>query len=385
MELGLVRETGETWRVPGYDKSTKVRCIRRELGCRNRDLTFSPDGKWLACAGLVIELWDTIGGTMHKRLNETANSVAFSTDSEYIAAGCCSGKVILWETATGTQLWTSDLYGSPIYCTAASSETTKEIHRLAFSPNGQVLAAAATDGTIAIRDVADGKAWATCPALPECSVEIEALAYSPDGELLASAQGKDVLVWKPDKQMAPIYRFHHEDYVHAVAFLPHSRLLASASYDMKIRLWDPATEKVHRTFQCHRQKVVSHDISPSDYGRSFPSEGPSPIVMAFSPGGKRLASATHSTFILWDVATGEVLREICAENSKSGLGIRKLMFSSNGWCVLTNRGRVRASSRPPIPSWESDIPVHDCHAVCRDGSVAVIKELDWLMICKFGR
>ncbi|CAI7617114.1 unnamed protein product [Penicillium pancosmium] len=75
----------------------------------------------------------------------------------------------------------------------------------------------------------------------------------------------------------------HSGPVNSLEFSPDGRLLASASDDKTIRLWDVKTGALQRTLEGHPGPVES---------------------LAFSPGGELIASAALHSVQLWDVPTG---------------------------------------------------------------------------------
>jgi WD40 repeat protein len=114
------------------------------------------------------------------------------------------------------------------------------------------------------------------------------VAFSPDGELLATASAdKTVRLWdvqSGEQHGEPLKG--HTDSVKGVAFSPDGKLLASASWDKTVRLWDVATGKPRgEPLTGHKGAVLS---------------------VAFGPDGKLLASSSNDkTVRLWDVQSGK--------------------------------------------------------------------------------
>src|SRR5262249_42160123 len=79
-------------------------------------------------------------------------------------------------------------------------------------------------------------------------------AFSPNGKILASASlDKTVRLWDPTTGKLEAILKKHADRVNGVRFSPNGKTLVSASADRKAFLWDVANRKVTATFKVARR------------------------------------------------------------------------------------------------------------------------------------
>ncbi len=195
--------------------------------------------------------------------------VAFSPDGELLAAGLSDGTVRVWELLREREI-------------AVLKGHTDRVTGVAFSPDGRLLASGSWDQTVRVWDIASGQEVQTMVGHMD---KIGPVTFSPDGRLLASAsEDGTIRLWDvATGDEVHILRGHTRG-VYTVAFNPDGSLLASGSEDTTVRLWDVDTGQELLVLRGHTKLV--RDV-------------------AFSPDNQVLVSgASDGTIRLWDVVTG---------------------------------------------------------------------------------
>jgi WD40 repeat protein len=121
--------------------------------------------------------------------------------------------------------------------------------------------------------------------------------------------GGEVWIWDAASGKMLLNLKGHPGQVWSVAFSPDGKHLASASEDQTVNVWDVESGQVTRTSEATPTRI-SPWLPPG-----IPSIQPTLTLkghtggvksVAFSPDGKRLASASDDKAVkVWDVATGQ--------------------------------------------------------------------------------
>ncbi|KAJ2717839.1 hypothetical protein H4S00_004066 [Coemansia sp. D1744] len=264
---------------------------QQEGGATESDTELDAGGIDLGRASRVAEapqyhMWYK---TKHKG---TATTAAFSRDGEYIATGSADAslKLIEVDRVRRPSAGSARREDKPVIRTLYHHEA--EITGVAFHPNGLVLASCAADRSIKLFDISAAYGKHAFQSFSD-NYAFRSIAFHPSGDYLAASgdspdvrlysvrTGKAYLLGGGDSEMSAT--------VAQVAYAGSGALIASASSDGAVRLWDGVAGTCVRTIQAH--------------------EGRAATGVTFSRSGKYvLSTGLDSCVRLWDVGSGRLVQ-----------------------------------------------------------------------------
>jgi WD40 repeat protein len=257
----------------------KTRALRTKLQGREKfvsGVAFSHDGKTLmSCVdgtrkdrgGVSILNVDGWEKQVDLDFPEPVDLVVFSPDGEAAAGRYVADGSVFFAKLSGKQF-----YRLPL----APGQDRGVVHRLAFSPDGNMLALTGRFTTVSC-DLRSKKAWRD---FEPGSQDDFSVAYSRDGKVLAlgGLRGETVFLDLKTGERRPLSASW--TLVESVSFSPDSKLLAVGTYLGQVQIWDVARGQMRVQFPAH----------------------PRTAVVKFTPDGRTVASAHHDGAVkLWDL------------------------------------------------------------------------------------
>jgi WD40 repeat protein len=309
-----------------YESSQRILVGGTEAPQQFNDVKWSPDGKYIACAGGlgVVEVFSARDGRLKFSYNGhvtatpqqrevpggdfAIDSVTWSPDGKYLASAGADKTVQVWDTTYGTLL--------ALYRGHAAQLTS-----VTWSPEGRRIASCDRHGIVQVWDAASRRTLLTYKGHQGAVFWI---AWSPDGKYLASGGiDRTVQVWDGETGHLIFMYLGHVSYIYDLMWSPDGKRIVSASADTTVQVWEPVAGKLLVGYNGHTQPVRAAGWSPD--GKYIASAGddgtvqiwdatngnrifiydqvPTIWAVAWSPNGRFLASSNVGTVQIWQFNT----------------------------------------------------------------------------------
>lgn len=218
---------GEDLRVLTYNVEDGSSENEYTLENTPEDIDYSKDGSKLGVGQHIYGslLIDVSSGEVLQELNSGYNNnnrIEFSPADNQVATGNRHGIVWIWNLSTGQEV------------TSLEEEGAGWIRELTYSPDGKLIAAVHTDGTVNIWDI-EKEEIANSVSLSGLILEMnDPFTFSPDGEMMAGASedGTDNIIqfWSTDDAVKT-KSIQVGDRIKSLAFSPDGSMIVVAAQE----------------------------------------------------------------------------------------------------------------------------------------------------------
>lgn len=283
-------------------------------------VAYSPDGKNLASLGSdnIIAIFETNQYESIYSSDELPQSlryIAYSSDSNRIAGINAYEKIEFWKFLNGDLIpcdFDIDIRG---------------VNRIAYSPDGKILACACFDKTIAFWDFKNKRMFFS-PEKPSPFI-----ALHPDGQKLAFViEENSIHVWDMLEEKEDLLISGISGQVSCLTYSPQGERLAFVIDNKNIFVWDILQNKAIHNIACDTNKITSIAFHPGGKEIAF-ADGKNRVgiwitdsnkitsfhldsndkayIAAYNPHGNTLAIANNGNRIqLWDIQSKKVFQTI---------------------------------------------------------------------------
>jgi WD40 repeat protein len=332
-------------------------------------LGFSADGKTLLTAGNdhILRGLDLASGKEVHRFRYTEPYVSFAPDGRSVGLMDKEGRFRLVESATGKELARLRLLHP------ADQGWVKA--PFLISPDGKTLVTSSIqpgftglgDGFLHFIDLSTGKkrfeVGDRSGRGPQAQILRAGGVLSPDGRILASAAvwRSEVVLWDTATG-SKLAELKTPGYVSDLAFSADGRSVASGHHQGKdLFLWETVTGR--------ERTRLRHPLAPNESVR----------WVTFSPRGRLLAAASsEGRVFVWDLAGNKILHSFASDPIRSGDRSAGPMFSPDGRMLVIPRGnaiQLRDTASGKLLPQSADSHLHGVAglAVSPDGKTAITR------------
>jgi WD40 repeat protein/serine/threonine protein kinase len=322
-------------------------------------LAFSRDGRRLVSAGrdATIKIWDTRGdGSRERPWNWPLGglSLGFLRDSRhYLRFSFDPQQIELWDTeairnitnvplpslgavvVAGSRVYVGDDVGDVRSWQMPRGELEHHVHLTegplravqADSTGSKFLGWDRTSGMVSLWNLPSGEPVADFPdfAVPEMSPSWsipQRAAFSPDGRLLAYASTNfSVKIWDVERRRTTVALAGHVWHIQTLRFSPDGRRVVTAGWDGLARVWDPMTGQETSPPLKHQTGIASIGFS-SDGRTILTMGGDTQLHFWVAATGDEALTATggaawfanivapDNNAIAWDIGDGSMRMQI---------------------------------------------------------------------------
>jgi transducin (beta)-like 1 len=200
----------------------------------------------------------------------------WSGDGKRLATGSYDGKARIW-TNTGDLLCTLDQHKGPIFS-------------LKWNKRGDYLLSGSVDNTAIIWNVNNGKVEQQFCNHQAPTLDVD---WRTDTSFATCSTDKMIYVCKLGQEQPLRVMKGHEDEVNAIRWDPSGTLLASCSDDFTAKIWNMQQDTCVHDFREHTKEIYTIKWSPTGPGSKFTHKD---VVLA--------SASFDSTIKIWDVERG---------------------------------------------------------------------------------